>query len=209
MSKVAIQGNASGTGTFTIAAPNSNTDRTLTLPDEAGTVLTSASDIPSSSITGLTQGITEADVWRLTTNATVSGGGDITSNLERSDDSTSGLIGSGMSESSGVFTFPSTGIWLINATGRFLSSTDVQYAQIYIEVSANSGSNYDEVSVTTATIDTGGTGYQSASGLALVDVTSISSFRVKFTYLTSASSDIIGNSSRNDTHFSFIRLGDT
>ena len=40
MSKVAISGNASGTGTFTIASPNSNTDRTLTLPDEAGTVLT-------------------------------------------------------------------------------------------------------------------------------------------------------------------------
>ena len=38
MSKVAIQGNASGTGTLTIAAPNTNTDRTLTLPDEAGTV---------------------------------------------------------------------------------------------------------------------------------------------------------------------------
>ena len=45
MSKVAIQGNASGTGTFTLAAPNSSTDRTLTLPDEAGTVLTGASDI--------------------------------------------------------------------------------------------------------------------------------------------------------------------
>ena len=43
MSKVAIKGNASGTGTFTLEAPNSNTDRTLTLPDEAGTVLTSAS----------------------------------------------------------------------------------------------------------------------------------------------------------------------
>lgn len=38
MSKVAIAGNASGTGTFTIAAPNSNTDRTLTLPDTAGTI---------------------------------------------------------------------------------------------------------------------------------------------------------------------------
>ena len=45
MSKVAIQGNASGTGTFTIAAPDSNENRTLTLPDEAGTVLTSASDL--------------------------------------------------------------------------------------------------------------------------------------------------------------------
>ena len=41
MSKVAIQGNASGTGTFTIESPATNTDRTLTLPDEAGTVLTS------------------------------------------------------------------------------------------------------------------------------------------------------------------------
>ena len=39
MSKVVIQGNASGTGDFTIAAPNSNTDRTLTLPDQAGEVL--------------------------------------------------------------------------------------------------------------------------------------------------------------------------
>ena len=38
MSKVVIQGNASGTGDFTIAAPNSNTDRTLTLPDAAGTL---------------------------------------------------------------------------------------------------------------------------------------------------------------------------
>ena len=52
MSKVAIAGNASGTGTFTIAAPNSNTDRTLTLPDEAGTVLTSASDIRSQALNG-------------------------------------------------------------------------------------------------------------------------------------------------------------
>ncbi len=39
MSKIALTPNASGTGTFTIASPNSNTDRTLTLPDAAGTVL--------------------------------------------------------------------------------------------------------------------------------------------------------------------------
>ena len=45
MSKVAIKGNASGTGTFTVEAPNSNTDRTLVLPDEAGTVLTSGGAI--------------------------------------------------------------------------------------------------------------------------------------------------------------------
>jgi len=43
MSRVAISGDASGTGTLTIAAPNTNTDRTLTLPDEAGTIITSGS----------------------------------------------------------------------------------------------------------------------------------------------------------------------
>ena len=38
MSKVTIAGDANGTGVFTIAAPNGNTNRTLTLPDEAGTI---------------------------------------------------------------------------------------------------------------------------------------------------------------------------
>ena len=57
MSKVVIQGNASGTGNFTIAAPNSNTDRTLTLPDVAGTVLTSGSnaDFPAGSVLQVVQ----------------------------------------------------------------------------------------------------------------------------------------------------------
>jgi len=41
MSKVAITGNASGTGTLTFAAPNTNTDRTLDLPDAGGTVFVS------------------------------------------------------------------------------------------------------------------------------------------------------------------------
>lgn len=45
MSKVQLQGNVSGTGIFTIASPNSNTDRTLTLPDNTGTVLTTASNL--------------------------------------------------------------------------------------------------------------------------------------------------------------------
>ena len=39
MSKVKIQGNASGTGIFTVAAPATNTDRTLTLPDTSSTLL--------------------------------------------------------------------------------------------------------------------------------------------------------------------------
>jgi hypothetical protein len=46
MSKIALSGNASGTGTFSIASPGTNTDRTLTLPDASGTLATTA-DIPA------------------------------------------------------------------------------------------------------------------------------------------------------------------
>ena len=38
MSKIALTPNVSGTGTLTIAAPNTSTDRTLTLPDSTGTI---------------------------------------------------------------------------------------------------------------------------------------------------------------------------
>jgi len=40
MSKIALEGNASGTGTFTIAGPNTNTNYTITLPQETGTLFT-------------------------------------------------------------------------------------------------------------------------------------------------------------------------
>jgi len=52
MSKVAIIGNASGTGVFTVASPNSNVDRVLTLPDESGTVLTGVSSLVAGNLTG-------------------------------------------------------------------------------------------------------------------------------------------------------------
>jgi hypothetical protein len=42
MSNISITGNASGTGIFTIQSPNSNVNRVLTLPDNTGTILTSA-----------------------------------------------------------------------------------------------------------------------------------------------------------------------
>lgn len=47
MSKIALSPNASGTGTFTLSAPNSNTSRTMVLPDADGTLLTTESIISS------------------------------------------------------------------------------------------------------------------------------------------------------------------
>ena len=52
MSKIALEPNASGTGTFTIASPNSNTSRTLTLPDADGALLTDGSSLNAGNLTG-------------------------------------------------------------------------------------------------------------------------------------------------------------
>jgi len=54
LSKVAIQGDPSGSGTFTIASPNSNNNRTLTLPDATGTVVVSGSAVTFGALTATT-----------------------------------------------------------------------------------------------------------------------------------------------------------
>jgi len=51
MAKVKITGHASGTGILTVTAPNTSTDRTITLPDATGTLLNS--DGSGASLTAL------------------------------------------------------------------------------------------------------------------------------------------------------------
>lgn len=52
MSSIKLSPNVSGTGEFTIAAPNSNTDRTLTLPDATGTLATAESTLSQFNVSG-------------------------------------------------------------------------------------------------------------------------------------------------------------
>ena len=65
MSKIALSPNASGTGTFTIAAPGTNTDRTATLPDASTTLVgTEEGQVPyvplNDELLAATQGVWEA-----------------------------------------------------------------------------------------------------------------------------------------------------
>ena len=54
MSKIKIVANSSGTGTFTIQVPDSNTNRTITLPDETGTLASAggSADLPKMVVVG-------------------------------------------------------------------------------------------------------------------------------------------------------------
>ena len=58
MAKVKIQGHASGTGILTVTAPNTSTDRTITLPDATGTLAT------TTGVTGIQNDAADADtIW--------------------------------------------------------------------------------------------------------------------------------------------------
>ena len=154
-------------------------------------------------------GIIEADLWRLTT-STTGNLAPIASNWERSDDASFSKIGTGMSQSSGVFTFPSTGIyWVVfHAQIQLNDSADNQVFAT-IQHSSNSGSNYDEVSYgltgdgQTATRNT-------VVSSSYVDITDTSTHRVRFLIESQDTNNTtVGSSTENQTWVEFIRLGDT
>jgi hypothetical protein len=157
---------------------------------------------------GLVSGITEADQWRL--NADFSTGGDtfLTTNLERIDNTGFGYIGTGMSESSGVFTFPSTGIYKVEAIAACaLVTQDTLGVAIHI---TTNNSTYNIVANSyhggAAAGSELGTGY----GSFILDVTDTANVKVKFQARSIGTSNLLaGNTSQSLTHFNFIRLGDT
>ena len=153
-------------------------------------------------------GITEADAFRLTASQSGGTNADITTNLERVDDATFSKIGTGMTESSGIYTFPSTGLYEVSVFAMILASSD-NNAYVYAYASSDSGSNYDEI-FRVNNGDGSGTSTVNASNSSLVNVTNASTFRVKFaTSSMGGSSYLLGETATNYTAFKFIRLGDS
>ena len=160
-------------------------------------------------------GITVADQWRMTANLTVSSQTDafVTSNLERVDNTAQGYIaGSTMSESSGVFTFPSTGIYLVQTEAGFYVADDARYVEVAIYATVDN-SNYIMQSSSNGFIQItqSSNTYTTISGSTLIDVTDTSNVKVKFAYARKDPNSVtlIGNTDRNSTYYTFIRLGDT
>jgi hypothetical protein len=152
-------------------------------------------------------GITMADQWRLTASITTSQ--DITANLERNDSPSYGSIGTGMTESSGVFTFPSTGIYLVTAQAYFNSTSGVvDYMGIVTKVTINN-SSYSTVNQNYANANDTDQ-YGGVFIADIVDVTDTANVKVKFEVSAeNANFRLLGATDNNATSFTFIRLGDT
>ena len=155
-------------------------------------------------------GITEADQWRVTANIT----GDaepITSNWERADSDGYGRLGTGMSESSGVFTFPSTGIWKIEfyCSIEHNSAGASQYNTVVIQTTTN-GSSFGSASESYTNIP-GSNFYNGSGSISFIfDCTNTSTHKARFNVATQNNSTVTqGDTGNNRTSATFIRLGDT
>ena len=182
------------------------------LQDSGGNAIITSDGAGSITTPGITQGITEADQWRLNADFSMSTTGTnviVGSNWERVDTDGFGKIGTGMTESSGVFSFPSTGIYFIQSIADILNNSG----------SADSNPAGLRIFTTTdnSTYDLAAGSYQAAANNEYVtlttqfifDVTNTTTHKVAFYYRVNQSSVLRGNSSGNESCVTFIRLGDT
>ena len=172
---------------------------TITIP--SGATITN-----SGTATGF-GGITMADQYRMSANRT-SDEDPISSGVERVDSTGFGSIGTGMTNTSGIFSFPTTGIYLVRLiTSTVRSNTNDNNIDVAIHVTTDN-SSYTSVASATTSGTTAPTTMQ-GSAEVLVDVTDTSLVKVKFVYASSNSNTLAGDTDKNRTSFTFIRLGDT
>tara|TARA_A200000113_G_scaffold118703_1_gene106513 strand:- start:385 stop:1197 length:813 start_codon:yes stop_codon:yes gene_type:complete len=171
----------------------------------AGSIATSK--LADGSTFATTNGITEADQFVITSSLSVSSEVTISANLTRNANSGFSQIGTGMSHSSGLFSFPSTGMYYISAVGDWYSSNTPNYCGLYISMTTDNGSSFSTAN-NNANI-TSGNHYANSKVQALFNCTNTSTHKVRFRTTAGATSNLQGSSTAILTNFLFIRLGDS
>ena len=205
----------SGGNGVIVAAPASNpaSDITFKLPNvdgSAGQVLMTDGNGNLSWVSLPTSGISQFDQWRYTASPT--GNQEPLSGSWERNDTSFDKVGTGMTESSGVFTFPTTGLWLIFYKVNYLSAGySSAYLTADLNISTDSGSNWSSIGESTGGL--GGVNanyYETAAGDASFDVTNVSTHKVRLKALVQNSNvSIRGSSTSQQTGLTFIRIGDT
>jgi hypothetical protein len=155
-------------------------------------------------------GITEADQWRLNADSNTGSNAFVTANWERNDTSGFSKIGTGLSESSGVFSFASTGIYLITFYAQFEMEAGDGAAE-FIMHKTTDNSTYAEAALALAGNDaTSGGAVGTAANSFMFDVTDISTHKFKFkTGSMGGTTFLLARTNYNATGFTMTRLGDT
>ena len=152
--------------------------------------------------------ISEFDNWRITSNTSNTNSADITANWERNDDAIFEKIGTGLTESSGVFTFPSTGKYLIHMSAQ-IQARSGQVGQMVLKGNVSTdGTNFTQFAQGEGTALT-----DDVTSITLsfsIDVTNTTNYKLRFGMSTSENNmRALGASDKNRTYFTAMKLGAT
>ena len=155
---------------------------------------------------GFVNGITEFDTWRITLNTANTASSYISSNWERSDDTEFEKIGTGMSESSGVFTFPSTGKYIINAFVNMQARNGtVSQGRAFIYTTIDNSNYYDH---SQAEFSGSSDHCQTINCQMLFNVTDVSNRKIRIgIYANTNNVRALGASDKNRTYVTFMKIG--
>ena len=159
-------------------------------------------------VSAITSGITEYDQWDLTSNIT-SNTDPITSGFARPTGTLQTKLGTGMSHSSGVWTFPSTGIWQVGFQFKSLVNADGEIADGHIYATDNNGTDWDEIAVGGTGEAGSGNGRGNASIWVMLDIEDVSTDKVYFRASFNGSGEINGASTVSISWFWFKKLAET
>ena len=172
------------------------------------------SQVTSAKTSGV--GVAVVDQWRTTAHSEYSGSGRhyVTANWEQNDTTGFEYQGGQMTESSGVFTFPSTGKYLIRfCPGMTNSQGSTNRALVYFmpEIhGTRNNSDYNAVARSYASNDdAGGEYYVSCTVEFFWDVTNTSNDKVKFGFYVANGMQTKGDSGVQQTAATFVKVGDT
>ena len=206
----------SGGNSVSLTTPDSNPASNITfkLPQadgSSGQILQTDGNGNLTFVDKPTSGLAMADQLRRTATLNTNGAENfITTDWARVSGGGLGTLGTGMSESGGIFTFPSTGIYLVTwqAYAETSTTSGVNAVNIYITTDNNTYTNRAS-SLFSMEYDYSGYIYGNGHVSAMIDVTSVSNVKVKFRVYSSGNVawDISSNENRNCA--TFLRLGDT
>ena len=206
---VTINGDGSITGLAVGGLPDGSVDADTIAANAVTTTKLANSAVTSVKTTGLGV-ITMAEQWRL--QSALQGNRTPLTGWNVVNTGNAGKIGSSMSESSGAFTFPSTGIYLIMFVLQGYSDSSTQNLIGNIQTTTNN-SSWTGVAYSQNGIYDYSNSYPSHSNgmnTHIFDVENTSTHKVRFTYGAGQGGEYCdGHGSYTKTSATFVRLGDT
>ena len=186
---------------------------TISVPSGATLDIASGAtlDTTGATVTGISGNpITEVDSFRLSATQAISAGVSTTlAGFSRDNESTFSKIGTGMSESSGIFTMGATGIYLLIAKFYMQRNGDLTYGSLKIEGTTNNSSYvnmaYNDQSIKQVVGNT----YAANTTHAIFDCQDTSNYKFRLGVYGTQDFNMLGSAGDSHTYVTTIRLGDT